>query len=203
MGQKSPSQGVELSGLSAAISHFLNCFLSSYPNPVAHLPADELVSKKRNKRRKNRPPGAADNTAWAVMTPQELWKNICQEAKNYFDFTLEWCVRRGGWVQPWSQRAWSTPGLGKERWGSQGSWGSSCCLGQGLGCSAPAAPCSETVDQAVETYGLQKITLLREISLKTGIQVGHRAVGAVSRQHWWWPGAEAACGRWAVSPRSC
>nr|XP_023412052.1 clustered mitochondria protein homolog isoform X2 [Loxodonta africana] len=112
-------QGVELSGLSAAISHFLNCFLSSYPNPVAHLPADELVSKKRNKRRKNRPPGAADHTAWAVMTPQELWKNICQEAKNYFDFNLE----------------------------------------------------CETVDQAVETYGLQKITLLREISLKTGVQI--------------------------------
>ncbi|ERE67621.1 Tetratricopeptide-like helical containing protein [Cricetulus griseus] len=112
-------QGVELSGLSAAISHFLNCFLSSYPNPVAHLPADELLSKKRNKRRKNRPPGAADNTAWAVMTPQELWKNICQEAKNYFDFTLE----------------------------------------------------CDSVDQAVETYGLQKITLLREISLKTGIQI--------------------------------
>ncbi|CAH6785933.1 Cluh [Phodopus roborovskii] len=112
-------QGVELSGLSAAISHFLNCFLSSYPNPVAHLPADELLSKKRNKRRKNRPPGAADNTAWAVMTPQELWKNICQEAKNYFDFTLE----------------------------------------------------CDSMDQAVETYGLQKITLLREISLKTGIQI--------------------------------
>lgn len=112
-------QGVELSGLSAAISHFLNCFLSSYPNPVAHLPADELLSKKRNKRRKNRPPGAADNTAWAVMTPQELWKNICQEAKNYFDFTLE----------------------------------------------------CDSVDQAVETYGLQKITLLREISLKTGMQI--------------------------------
>uniref|UniRef100_A0A4X1UE46 Clustered mitochondria protein homolog n=1 Tax=Sus scrofa TaxID=9823 RepID=A0A4X1UE46_PIG len=112
-------QGVELSGLSAAISHFLNCFLSSYPNPVAHLPADELVSKKRNRRRRNRPPGAADNTAWAVMTPQELWKNICQEAKNYFDFSLE----------------------------------------------------CETVDQAVEIYGLQKITLLREISLKTGIQI--------------------------------
>ncbi|XP_031823673.1 clustered mitochondria protein homolog isoform X2 [Sarcophilus harrisii] len=112
-------QGVELSGLSAAISHFLNCFLSSFPNPVAHLPADELVSKKKNKRRKNRPPGGADNTAWAVMTPQELWKDICQEAKSYFDFRLE----------------------------------------------------CETVDQAVETFGLQKITLLREISLKTGIQI--------------------------------
>lgn len=31
---------------------------------------------------------------------------------------------------------------------------------------------SDSADQAVETYGLQKITLLREISLKTGVQVG-------------------------------
>ncbi|XP_027965074.1 clustered mitochondria protein homolog isoform X2 [Eumetopias jubatus] len=122
-------QGVELSGLSAAISHFLNCFLSSYPNPVAHLPADELISKKRNRRRRNRPLGAADNTAWAVMTPQELWKNICQEAKNYFDFSLE----------------------------------------------------CETADQAVEMYGLQKITLLREISLKTGIQILLKEYGFDSR----------------------
>uniref|UniRef100_A0A8D2PQL2 Clustered mitochondria protein homolog n=1 Tax=Zosterops lateralis melanops TaxID=1220523 RepID=A0A8D2PQL2_ZOSLA len=111
-------QGVELSGLSAAISHFLNCFLSSFPNPIAHLPADELVSKKKNKKRKNRNLGNADNTAWASMTPQELWKNICSEAKNYFDFSLE----------------------------------------------------CENADQAAEVYNLQKITLLREISLKTGVQ---------------------------------
>lgn len=32
--------------------------------------------------------------------------------------------------------------------------------------------CSESVDQVVEKYGLQKITLLREISVKAGIQVG-------------------------------
>lgn len=112
-------QGVELSGLSAAISHFLNCFLSSFPNPVAHLPADELVSKKKSKRRKNRNLSSSDNTAWATTSPQELWKNICSEAKSYFDFSLE----------------------------------------------------CESADQAVEVYGLQKITLLREISLKTGIQV--------------------------------
>lgn len=31
--------------------------------------------------------------------------------------------------------------------------------------------CSESVDQIVEKYGLQKVTLLREISIKTGIQV--------------------------------
>ncbi|KAL7986997.1 hypothetical protein Chor_005916 [Crotalus horridus] len=100
-------------------SHFLNCFLSAFPNPVGHLPADELVSRKKNKRRKNRNLGTADNTAWATMSPQELWKNICSEAKSYFDFGLE----------------------------------------------------IESVDQAVEVYNLQKITLLREISLKTGIQI--------------------------------
>ncbi|XP_068126337.1 clustered mitochondria protein homolog [Hyperolius riggenbachi] len=112
-------QGVELSGLSAAISHFLNCFLSSFPNSVAHLPADELVSKKKNKKRKNRNLSSADNTAWASVTPQELWKNFCTEAKAYFDFSME----------------------------------------------------CENVDQAVETYNLQKISLLREICAKVGIQV--------------------------------
>ncbi|XP_077168430.1 clustered mitochondria protein homolog isoform X2 [Paroedura picta] len=112
-------QGVELSGLSAAISHFLNCFLSSFPNPVAHLPTDELISRKKNKRRKNRNLSNADNTAWASMSPPELWRSICAEAKDYFDFSLE----------------------------------------------------CESVDQAVEVYGLQKVTLLREIALKTGIQV--------------------------------
>ncbi|XP_073421693.1 clustered mitochondria protein homolog isoform X2 [Dendrobates tinctorius] len=112
-------QGVELSGLSAAISHFLNCFLSSFPSSVAHLPADELVSKKKNKRRKNRNLNSADNTAWASVTHQELWKNIGSEAKAYFDFGLE----------------------------------------------------CENVDQAVEMYNLQKISLLREICIKVGIQV--------------------------------
>lgn len=55
-------------------------------------------------------------------------------------------------------------------WGA--GWDS---VGGPSGAWAAQASCSflsETVDQAVETYGLQKITLLREISLKTGIQVG-------------------------------
>ncbi|XP_053562254.1 clustered mitochondria protein homolog isoform X2 [Bombina bombina] len=112
-------QGVELSGLSAAISHFLNCFLSSFPNSVAHLPADELVSKKKNKKRKNRNLSSTDNTAWASITPQELWKSICTEAKAYYDYTLE----------------------------------------------------CDNVDHAVEMYNLQKISLLREICVKAGIQL--------------------------------
>ncbi|XP_076833505.1 clustered mitochondria protein homolog isoform X2 [Brachyhypopomus gauderio] len=112
-------QGVELSALSAAVSHFLNCLLSSYPDAVAHLPADELVSRRKNRKRRNRVPGAGDNTAWASLTPSELWKSVGSEACGYYNFTLQ----------------------------------------------------CESVDQAVEKYGLQKTTLLREISIKTGIQI--------------------------------
>lgn len=59
------------------------------------------------------------------MTPQELWKNICQEAKNYFDFSLEWCVSdRAGARQAASS---DSPGSreGKEKAGVCGEavWG--------------------------------------------------------------------------------
>ncbi|KAF7668862.1 hypothetical protein LDENG_00282870 [Lucifuga dentata] len=112
-------QGVELSALSSAVSHFLNCFLSSFPDAVAHLPPDELVSRRKSRKRRNRVPGGGDNTTWASLTPSELWKNIASEAQSYYHFTIQ----------------------------------------------------CESVDQVVEKYGLQKITLLREISIKTGIQI--------------------------------
>ncbi|XP_057695489.1 clustered mitochondria protein homolog isoform X1 [Corythoichthys intestinalis] len=112
-------QGVELSALSAAVSHFLNCFLSSFPDAVTHLPADELVSRRKSRKRRNKVPGSGDNTAWASLTPSELWKNIASEAQSYYHFTFQ----------------------------------------------------CENVDHMVEKYGLQKITLLREISVKTGIQI--------------------------------
>ncbi|XP_075957033.1 clustered mitochondria protein homolog isoform X6 [Anarhichas minor] len=112
-------QAVELSALSAAVSHFLNCFLSSFPDAVAHLPPDELVSRRKSRKRRNRVPGGGDNTAWASLTPNELWKNIASEAKSYYHFTIQ----------------------------------------------------CESVDQVVEKYGFQKTTLLREISVKTGIQI--------------------------------
>ncbi|XP_053176617.1 clustered mitochondria protein homolog isoform X1 [Scomber japonicus] len=112
-------QGVELSALSAAVSHFLNCFLSSFPDAVAHLPPDELVSRRKNRKRRNRVPGGGDNTAWASLTPSELWKNIASEAQSYYHFTIQ----------------------------------------------------CDSVDQVVEKYNLQKSTLLREISIKTGIQI--------------------------------
>jgi hypothetical protein len=37
------SQSTELMSLSAAVSHFLNCFLSSYPVPHPHQVADEVI----------------------------------------------------------------------------------------------------------------------------------------------------------------
>lgn len=61
------------------------------------------------------------------MTPQELWKNICQEAKNYFDFTLEWYVRgmadTGDLRRPMGQAGAGEVGsCGGARWGKGGCW---------------------------------------------------------------------------------
>ncbi|KAM9329599.1 clustered mitochondria protein homolog [Gastrophryne carolinensis] len=122
-------QGVEMSALSAAVSHFLNCFLSSYPNPVAHLPPDELISRKRKNRKKTRPLENGDSNAWASMTPNDLWKQIQKNTKDSFDFTL------------------------------------SC----------------DSVEQLVEKFSLQKLTLLREFCMKTGVQVLLREYNFESR----------------------
>ncbi|XP_069817418.1 clustered mitochondria protein homolog [Dendropsophus ebraccatus] len=122
-------QGIEMSALSAAVSHFLNCFLSSYPNPVAHLPPDELLSRKRKNKKKIRSLENGDSTAWASMTPTDLWKQIQQNAKGSFDFTL------------------------------------SC----------------DSVEQLVEKFTLQKVTLLREFCMKTGVQVLLREYNFESR----------------------
>ncbi|XP_075070594.1 clustered mitochondria protein homolog [Mixophyes fleayi] len=126
---RSYQQGVEMSALSAAVSHFLNCFLSSYPNPVAHLPPDELLSRKRKNKKKIRPLENGDSTTWASMTPADLWKQIQQNTKESFDFTL------------------------------------SC----------------DSVEQLVEKFTLQKVTLLREFCIKTGVQILLREYNFESR----------------------
>ncbi|KAG9487024.1 hypothetical protein GDO78_007085 [Eleutherodactylus coqui] len=118
-------QGIEMSALSAAVSHFLNCFLSSYPNPVAHLPPDELLSRKRKNKKKMRPLENGDCTAWASMTPTDLWKQIRKNAKDSFDFTLS----------------------------------------------------SDSVEQLVEKFTLQKVTLFREFwGLKEGVVLLNEAL---------------------------
>uniref|UniRef100_A0A6Q2YP14 Clu domain-containing protein n=1 Tax=Esox lucius TaxID=8010 RepID=A0A6Q2YP14_ESOLU len=117
-------QAVEPSALSAAVSHFLNCFLgpsSPLSDSASFLPPDELLTRKRSRRRRshgNRVSMVSEST-WAKLTPSDLWCLVRTEARQYFQYTLHWCV----------------------------------------------------IDEAVEQFGLQKISLLREMAVKTGIQV--------------------------------
>lgn len=116
-------QSTDLMNLSASISHFLNCFLSSCQMPHPQQSLDELHSKatkRRNKRKgRNNPLLASDGTEWANLTPKNLWNQIKGEIKSYFDWELN----------------------------------------------------ADTIDGCIETYSLQKISLLRSFCLKTGIQI--------------------------------
>eukprot|EP00058_Branchiostoma_floridae_P010478 XP_002595966.1 hypothetical protein BRAFLDRAFT_283229 [Branchiostoma floridae] len=114
---KTYMQGVEMLCLSAAVSHFLNCLLSTFSNPHPQLPED--FGKKKNKKRSRHYPIANHGEEWASLSPQDMWSNIRTEVKEYFDFNL------------------------------------TC----------------DSCDSAVETYGLQKTSLLREICIKCGVQV--------------------------------
>ncbi|XP_076859579.1 clustered mitochondria protein homolog [Brachyhypopomus gauderio] len=119
-------QGVELSSLSAAASHFLCCLL--VPHFSAASNGEE--SKKRSRRRGHKGGGAADSTSWNTLGGNELWSLICQDALETYG------------------------------------------LKQGLG---------SNIDHLVEHYGLQKLSLLREICLKTGIQLRLRDYALDSR----------------------
>ncbi|XP_049341481.1 clustered mitochondria protein homolog [Astyanax mexicanus] len=109
-------QGVDLASLSAAASHFLCCLLVPHYSSASN--GEE--SKKRSRRRGHKGGGAADSIAWGMLTGNELWSLICQDAQETYG------------------------------------------LKQGLG---------SNVDHLVEQYGLQKLSLLREMCLKTGIQL--------------------------------
>ncbi|KAK3540557.1 hypothetical protein QTP70_034305 [Hemibagrus guttatus] len=109
-------QGVELSNLSAAASHFFCCLLVPHFSPASN--SEE--SKKRSRRRGHKGGGSTDNTAWSLLSGNELWIHICQDALETYG------------------------------------------VKQGLG---------SNIDQLVEQYGLQKLSLLREICLKTGVQL--------------------------------
>ncbi|XP_046389618.1 clustered mitochondria protein homolog isoform X2 [Ischnura elegans] len=86
-------QSTELMCLSAAISHFLNCFLSSSQVPHPQQGNDELQTKnaKRRNKRKGRggnplDRGSADE--WASLTPKSLWTQLRTELKSYYDWEM-------------------------------------------------------------------------------------------------------------------
>ncbi|XP_067278950.1 clustered mitochondria protein homolog isoform X4 [Pseudorasbora parva] len=107
---------VEPSALSASVSHFLNCFLSSFADAGVIQQNDKLASRRRNRRRRSR---ASVGGIWSNLTPSDLWVAIKTEAQEYYHYSL---------------------------------------------------PCGG-VEEAVDKYRLQRITLLREIAIKTGIQI--------------------------------
>ncbi|XP_034744989.1 clustered mitochondria protein homolog isoform X2 [Etheostoma cragini] len=113
-------QDVEPAAFSAAVSHFLNCFLSS-SSCLTDSSSDELLSRRRSRRRRGHGSRVIllTDSVWARLTPSELWGRIRTEAGDYYHYTID----------------------------------------------------SESVDEVIEKHSLQRISLLREIAIKTGIQV--------------------------------
>ncbi|XP_032432290.1 clustered mitochondria protein homolog isoform X2 [Xiphophorus hellerii] len=112
---------VEPAAFSAAVSHFLNCLLSSSSAPVPDSCSDELPSRRRSRRRRTQSDRANVPTSslWAKLTSDDLWIRIKMEAEDYYHYTFK----------------------------------------------------SESIEEEIEKHNLQKISLLRETSIKTGIQL--------------------------------
>ncbi|XP_065054486.1 clustered mitochondria protein homolog [Rhopilema esculentum] len=86
---KSCLQSGTLRTLSAAVCHFLNCFLSAFPTPQPHLPPEETIKKKKNKKKGKTAHSSNNQIAWVNLTPSILWKEIRDEIVNHFGFKLE------------------------------------------------------------------------------------------------------------------
>ncbi|KAK3085037.1 hypothetical protein FSP39_023311 [Pinctada imbricata] len=88
---KAYMQGVDMMNLSAAISHFLNCLLGSFPSPHAPVTAEELHGKKarrKNSKRNKTVLLGMDNTDWVTETPKTLWKKIVEEVQEYYHYEI-------------------------------------------------------------------------------------------------------------------
>lgn len=94
----SPLQPVEVSSLSAAVSHFLCCLLVPHHNPAS--PGEE--PKKRSRRRGRGGGGASDSMAWSVFSGNELWSLIGQDAKVTYGLTegLGWDIKLAYIIHP-------------------------------------------------------------------------------------------------------
>lgn len=91
-------QDVEPAALSAAVSHFLNCLLSTSPC-FLDSSSDELSSRRRSRRRRSHRSRAASlkDNMWTKLTPTELWNRIRTEARDYFHYEINRYVGWGVW----------------------------------------------------------------------------------------------------------
>lgn len=131
-------QNADAMHLSSAISHFLNCFLTSGPvNAAANSDDMQKQGKKgKNKNKNGKTNGKSNGNGsqnealdWALITPKTMWSQIKKEAKSYWDYELQ----------------------------------------------------CESIEAAVDTYGIQRISLMRAFCLKVGIQVLLREYNFESR----------------------
>lgn len=75
---------------SAAVSHFLNCFLSS-SSCLPDSTTAEPPARRRSRRRRAQPSRVtpSKDSGWAKLTPSELWGRIKEEAQDYYYHTLD------------------------------------------------------------------------------------------------------------------
>lgn len=85
-------QKVETMNLALAISHFLNCFISSRQstnNSVMHEEVSTKPSKRKAKRRNRQNPLMTQySNEWAMLTSKSLWNNLKNECDSYYGWKL-------------------------------------------------------------------------------------------------------------------
>ncbi|XP_037955422.1 protein clueless [Teleopsis dalmanni] len=84
-------QNADVMHLSSAISHFLNCLLTSSQGSVGNISVteDNPKSNKRNKNKSKNRTKLLNNSDWQLLTPKALWQQIKKEAKSYWDYDLK------------------------------------------------------------------------------------------------------------------
>lgn len=78
-------QSVCQTDLSAAITHFLNCLLSSCKVQTPSAQEHETSNKKKKRNRRMKEP----KSEWNKVTAQSLWAQVKEEAKDYFDLDCD------------------------------------------------------------------------------------------------------------------
>lgn len=97
-------QNTDMMSMASALSHFLNCFLTTTTavvHPSGSSESEALTksgSGGKQQRRQKQRSGAkggkssfqctSDNNEWQTLTPKSLWAQIQQELKSYWDYDL-------------------------------------------------------------------------------------------------------------------
>lgn len=92
------------------------------------------------------------DSVWAKLTPSELWGKIRTEAENYYHYTIDGCVFLHVCVCGYLQKDFFHVNELNE---------------------LSFSVFSDSMDEVIGKHSLQRISLLRELALKTGIQVRH------------------------------